>query len=155
MQLVQRTFSRCECNGLWQWTRRYQITLTVRCEAWFRFCRRKTLDPVKFTEDLLQSIANMLWTRPVSENGAQCLGMGEQILMTLRDQGDPLSPQKHWSKRWTASFEEIDISQLSKCTNNVRKCFVQLCTKLSPNICNTAKFVQVGPGGFLVRWGNK
>ena len=24
------------------------------------FCRRKTLDPVKFTEDLLQSMVNML-----------------------------------------------------------------------------------------------
>ena len=48
MQLVQRTFSR-ECNVLWQWTRRYQIPPTVRCEAWFCFCRHKTLDPVKFT----------------------------------------------------------------------------------------------------------
>ena len=24
-------------------------------------------------------MANMLWTRPVYENGAQCLGMGEQV----------------------------------------------------------------------------
>jgi len=31
----------------------------------------------------------------VSENGAQYLGMGEQMLMTLRDQGDPLSSQTH------------------------------------------------------------
>ena len=30
--------------------------------------------------------------------------------------------------------DRIDISQLAKCTNNVRKCLVQLCTKLSPNI---------------------
>ena len=44
---MQRTFSCCECNGLWQWTRLYQIPPTVRCEAWFGFCRRKTLDPVK------------------------------------------------------------------------------------------------------------
>ena len=44
-------------------------------------------------------MANMLWTRPVSENGAQCLGMGEQMFMTLRDQGDPLSSQTHWSKK--------------------------------------------------------
>ena len=139
VQLVQRTFSRCECNGLWQWTRRYQIPPTVRCEAWFGFCRRKTLDPVKFTEDLLQSMVNMLWTRPVSENGAQCLGMGEQMFMTLGDQGDPPSSQTHWSKGWTASFERIDISQLAKCKNNVRKCLVHLCTKLSPNICYTAK----------------
>jgi len=149
---VQRTFSRCGCNVLWQWTRRYQIPLTVRCEAWFGFCRRKTLDPVKFTEDLLQTMANMLWTRPVSENDAQCLGTGEQMFMTLRDQGDPLSSQTQWSKRWTASFERVDISQLAKCTNNVRKCLVQLCTKLSSNICNTAKFV---PSGLLVRGGNK
>ena len=36
------------------------------------------------------------------------------------------------------------------------KCLVHLCTKLSPNICNTAKFVHVGlPGGLLVRGGNK
>jgi len=27
----------------------------------------------------------------VSENSAQFLGMGEQMFMTLRDQGDPLS----------------------------------------------------------------
>ena len=44
---------------------------------------------------------------------------------------------------------------ISECTNNVRKCFVQLRTKLSPNICNTAKFVHVGPGGLLVQGGNK
>jgi len=100
-------------------------------------------------------MANMLWTRPVSENGAQCLGMGEQMFMTLRDQGDPTSSQTHWSKRWTASFERIDISQLVKCTNKVRKCLVQLCTNLSPNICNTAKFMHVGPDGLLVRGGNK
>jgi len=152
---VQRTFSCCECNGLWQWTRRYQIPPTVKCEAWFGFCRQKTLHPVKFTEDLLQPMANMLWTWPVSKNGAQCLRMGEQMFMTLRDQGDPLSSQMHWSKRWTASFERIDISQLAKCTNNVWKCLVQLCMKLSPNICNTAKFVHVGPGSLLVRGRNK
>ena len=113
---MQRTFSRCECNGLWQWKRRYQIPPTLMCEAWFGFCRRKKLDTVKFTKDLLQSMANMLWTRPVSENGAQCLEIGEQMFMTLRDQGDPLSSQTHWSKRWTASFERIDILQLAKCT---------------------------------------
>ena len=49
------------------------------------------LDPVKFTEDLLQSMANMLRTRLVSENGAQCLRMGERMFITLRDQDDPLS----------------------------------------------------------------
>jgi len=32
---------------------------------------------------------------------------------------------------------------------------VQLCTKLSPNFCNTAKFVHVRPGGFLARGWNK
>ena len=26
---------------------------------------------------------------------------------------------------------------------------MHLCAKLSPNICNTAKFVHVGPGGLL------
>ena len=26
----------------------------------------------------------------MSENGVQCLGMGEQMFMTLRDKGDPL-----------------------------------------------------------------
>jgi len=152
---MQRSFSHCECNGLWQWTRRYQIPPTSRCEAWIGFCRRRTLDPVKFTENLLRSMANMLWTRPLSENGTQCLGMGEQMFMTLRDPGEPLLSQTHWSKRWTASFDRIDISQLPKCTNNVRRCLVQTCMRLSPNICNTAKFAQVGPGGLLVRGGNK
>ena len=33
----------------------------------------------------------------------------------------------------------IDISQLAKYTNTVRKCLVQLCIKLSPNICNTSR----------------
>jgi len=126
-------------NTLYDYAIINQIPPTVRCEAWFGFYRRRTLDPVKFIEDLLRSMANMLWTRPVSENGAQCLWTGEQMFMTLRDQGDPLSSQTHWSKRWTASFQRIDISQLAKFTNNVRKCLVQLCTKLSPNICNTAK----------------
>ena len=69
------------------------------------------------------------------------------MFMTLRSPGDPLSSQMHWSKRWTASFERIDISQSAKCTNNVRKCLVHLRTKLSPNICNTTKFVHVGYRG--------
>ena len=38
-------------------------------------------------------MVNMLWTRPVSENGAQYLRMGEQMFMTLRDQGDPVNSQ--------------------------------------------------------------
>ena len=44
-------------------------------------------------------------------------------------------------------------SQLAKCTNNVRKCLVQLCTKLSPNIWSTAKFEHVGyRGGQVAIW---
>ena len=38
-------------------------------------------------------MANMLWKRPVSENGAQCLRIGEQMFMTLRDQGDTMNSQ--------------------------------------------------------------
>ena len=38
-------------------------------------------------------MANMLWTWLVSENGAQCSRMGEQMFMTLRDQGDPMNSQ--------------------------------------------------------------
>ena len=111
---MQRTFSHCECNGLWQWMRRCQIPPTVRCEAWFGFCRRKTLDPVKFTEDLLQSMANMLWTWPMSENGAQCLGMGEQIFMMLRDQGDPLLSQMHWTVNVNCIIRESRHFTISK-----------------------------------------
>ena len=72
LQLVQWTFSRCECNGLWQLTRRYQIPPTGRCEAWFGFCRRKTLDPVKFTEDFCS-----LW-RTCYESG-QCRKMVHNV----------------------------------------------------------------------------
>ena len=68
--VVQQTFPRCECDRLRQWTCWYQTPPTVRSEAWFGFCRRRMLDPVKFTKDLLRSMVNMLWTRPVSENGA-------------------------------------------------------------------------------------
>ena len=50
-----------------------------------RFLQAEKLDPVKSTEDLLHS----------TENGAQCLGMGEQMFMTMRDQGDPLLSQTH------------------------------------------------------------
>ena len=44
---------------------------------------------------------------------------------------------------------------ISEVYKHVRKCLVQLYTKLSPNICNTAKFVHVGYRGLLVRGGNK
>jgi hypothetical protein len=49
--------------------------------------------------------------------------------------------------------QKIDISQLVKSTNNVRKCLIQLCMKLSSNICNTSttKFVHVG---YRVDWLN-
>ena len=50
-------------------------------------------------------MVNMLWTLTVSENGAQCLRMGEQVFMTLRDQGDPMNRQ-------AAGWDEEGISKL-------------------------------------------
>ena len=44
---------------------------------------------------------------------------------------------------------------ISEVYENVRKCLAHLCTKLSPNICSTAKFVHFGPGDLLVRGGSK
>ena len=61
-------------------------------------------------------MANMLRTRLVSENGAQYLRTGEQMFMTLRDQGDPLSSQNSQAAVW---YEE-GISKLVsryKCLN--------------------------------------
>ena len=59
-------------------------------------------------------MVNMLRTRTVSENGAQCLWMGEQMFMTLRDQGDPMN-------RLAAVWYEEGISKLvsryDKCLN--------------------------------------
>ena len=50
-------------------------------------------------------MVNMLWTRTVSENGAQCLRTGEQMFMTLRDQGD-------WLNSQAAVWYEEGISKL-------------------------------------------
>jgi len=47
------------------------------------------LDPVKFTEDLSQSMVNMLWMGPVSENGAQCLGMVKTDVHDAERSGRP------------------------------------------------------------------
>jgi hypothetical protein len=71
-------FPSCECNRLRQWTRRYQIPPTVRCEAWFGFCRWKTLDPVKFTED--------------SRNASE-------VYMILGGRGDATWTSEHCSSR--------------------------------------------------------
>ena len=50
----------------------------------------------------------------MSENGAQCLRMGEQMFMTLRDRGDPMNKQ-------AAVWHEGGISKLfsryDKCLN--------------------------------------
>ena len=112
VQFVLQTFPRCECDRLRPWTRWYQLPPTVRCEAWFGFCRRRTSDPVKFTKDLLRSMVNMLWTRLVSENGAQCLRMGEQMFMTLRDQGDPMNSQA--AVRYEEGISKL-VSRYDKC----------------------------------------
>ena len=49
----------------------------------------------------------------MSENGAQCLRMGEQMFMTLRDQGDP-------TNRQAAVWDEGGISKL---VSRYDKCF--------------------------------
>ena len=59
-------------------------------------------------------MVNMLWTRTVSENGAQCLGTGEQMFMTLRDQGDPMNSQAAvWYEEGTSKL----VSRYDKCLN--------------------------------------
>jgi len=119
-----------------------------------RFLQAENVRPCEIYQRLVAVYGEHVMNAANVRKWCICLRMGEQMFMTLRSQGDPLSSQMRWRKRWTASFERIDISQLAKCMNNVRKCLVQLCTKLSLNICNTAKFVHVGPGGLLVRGGN-
>jgi len=84
---------------------------------------------------------------PIS-NPADCEAQG--VIRFLQAENVRPSEIHALKQKWTASFERIDVSQLAKCTNNVRKCLVQLYTKLSPNIRNTTKFVHVGPGGLLV-----
>ena len=78
------------------------------------FAGGKPSDPVKFTEDLLQSMANMLWTRLVSENGVQCLRMGEQMFMTLRAQGKPTNSQ---AAVWYEEGINKLVSRYDKCLN--------------------------------------
>ena len=57
-------------------------------------------------------MVNMLWTRPVSENGAQCLRMGEQMFMTLRDQGDHMNSQ---AAVWYEEGINKLVSRYDKC----------------------------------------
>ena len=59
-------------------------------------------------------MVNMLWTRPVSENGAQCLRTGEQMFMTLRDQGDPMNSQ---AAIWYEEGISKLVSRYDKCLN--------------------------------------
>ena len=59
-------------------------------------------------------MVNKLWTRPVSENGAQCLRMGEQMFMTLRDQGDPMNSQ---AAVWYEEGISKLVSRYDKCLN--------------------------------------
>ena len=59
-------------------------------------------------------MVNMLWTRPVSENGAQCLRTGEQMFMTLRDQGDPMNSQ---AAVWYEEGISKLVSRYDKCLN--------------------------------------
>ena len=57
-------------------------------------------------------MVNMLWKRTVSENGAQCLRMGEQMFMTLRDQGDPMNSQ---AAVWYEDGISKLVSRYDKC----------------------------------------
>ena len=57
-------------------------------------------------------MVNMLWTRPVSENGAQCLRTGEQMFMTLKDQGDPMNSQ---AAVWYEEGISKLVSRYDKC----------------------------------------
>ena len=45
----------------------------------------------------------------MSENGAQCLRTGEQMFMTLRDQGDPMNSQE------VVWYEEGISKQVPQC----------------------------------------
>ena len=53
----------------------------------------------------------------MSENGAQCLRMGEQMFMTLRDQGDPLSSQNSQAAVWYEEGISKLVSLYDKCLN--------------------------------------
>ena len=57
-------------------------------------------------------MVNMLRTRPVSENGAQCLRTGEQMFMTLRDQGYPMNSQ---AAVWYEEGISKLVSRYDKC----------------------------------------
>ena len=50
----------------------------------------------------------------MSENAAQCLRMGEQMFMTLRDQGDPMNRQ---AAVWYEEGISKLVSRYDKCLN--------------------------------------
>ena len=59
-------------------------------------------------------MVNMLWMQTVSKNGVQCLQMGEQMFMMLRDQGDPTNSQVAvWYEEGISKL----VSRYDKCLN--------------------------------------
>ena len=50
----------------------------------------------------------------MSENGAQCLRMGEQMFMALRDQDDPMNSQ---AAVWYEEGISKLVSRYDKCLN--------------------------------------
>ena len=60
-----------------------------------RFLQAENVRPSEIHRRLVTVYGEHVTKAAVSENGKQCLGMGEQMFMTLRDQGDPLSSQTH------------------------------------------------------------
>ena len=60
-----------------------------------RFLQAENVRPSEIHRRLVAVYGEHVMNAASVENGAQCLGMGEQMFMTLRDQGNPLSSQTH------------------------------------------------------------
>ena len=96
---------------------------------------------------------------PVSENGAQCLGMCEQMFMTLRDQGEPLvitDALKQKVKRIIRENRHFTISEVYEQSPEVSlRVLYEIFTEHLQYRKICARCVPWRSGGHLVRGGNK
>ena len=60
-----------------------------------RFLQAENVRPSEIHRGLVAVYGEHVMNAASVRKCAQCLGMGEQMFMTLRDQGDPLSSQTH------------------------------------------------------------
>ena len=137
------------------------ISNPAECEVRgvIRFLQAENVRPSEIHRRLVAVYGEYVMNAAIVRKWCKIFRNGRTDVHDVERSGRPSVITDALKQKVNLSFERIDISQLAKCMNKVRKCLEQMCKELSPNICNTAKFVHVGyvhvPGALLVREGNK